>query len=598
MAAPPSFSRASPSALAQQQFAQAAQLHQAGRLDQAQTLYEAVLKALPRHAETLHLLGNLRFQKGDPKRALQLIGKAVDLNPGNPAYRYNRALILQQTGRTEEAAAAFGSVTALDPHDADAWAGRGEMLLLLGRAQPALESLDRASALRPATADLHMNRGVALRALGRLDEALAAQDRALAAGPSGAEAWSNRGNVLQDLGRLEDALASHDRALALKPGHVDAWLNRGNALRGLGRLEDALVSLDRALALDPGSADGHYHRGLVLTDLRRLDEAETALDRAIALRPDHAWAALSKATIPLLRGDFARGWPLYEARRRLNPDAGPRALRRPPWLGETPLQGRTILVHAEQGLGDTLQFCRYAAPLAERGTRVILQVQEPLLGLLEGLQGVAVLLAQGQTSPAFDLHCPLLSLPLALGTTLETIPAQRAYLAARPDKVQTWAAALGPRTRPRIGLAWSGRAEHNNDRSRSLPLAELIPQLPGRFDYVSLHQEVRPSDQAALAANPRIRFFGPQLADFTDTAALVSLMDVVVSVDTSIAHLAGALGMDTRLLLARIGQDWRWLLDRTDSPWYPTMTLYRQDADCGWAGSLAAVWRDLAIQPQ
>ena len=440
-----------------------------------------------------------------------------------------------------------------------------------------------------------MNRGVALRALGRLEEALAAQDRVLALDASAAESWSNRGNVLQDLGRLEEALTSYDRALALQPGRIDAWVNRGNALRGLRRLDDALASLDRAIALNPDDADGHYHRGLVLTDLRRLEEAEAALDRALGLQSDHPWAALSKAMIPLLRGDLARGWPLYEARRRTDPDGGPRALRRPPWLGDTPLQGRTILVHAEQGLGDTIQFCRYAALLAERGARVILHVQEPLLGLLKGLQGVDVLLAQGQTPPPFDLHCPLLSLPLALGATLETIPAQRAYLAPRPDKVQAWAAALGPRTRPRIGLAWSGRAEHNNDRSRSLALAELVAQLPPGADYVSLQQEVRPSDQAALAANPHIRFFGPRLTDFTQTAALVSLMDAVVSVDTSIAHLAGALGADTRLLLACIGQDWRWLLDRADSPWYPTMTLYRQGADCGWAEPLAAVWRDLAI---
>jgi hypothetical protein len=363
-------------------------------------------------------------------------------------------------------------------------------------------------------------------------------------------------------------------------------------LRDLKRLDEALASYDQAVALWPDDADAHYHRGVVLTDLRRLDEALAAYDRALALRPNDAQAALNRAMVLLLMGDFRRGWPAYEARRRL--PRAPEAPPSPPWLGQTSVAGRAILLQAEQGLGDTIQFCRYAAVLAGEGARVILQVQPPLLGLLRGLDGVDRLIADGDATPPYDLHCPLMSLPLALGTTGESIPALPAYLKADPAKAQAWEAVLGPRRARRVGLVWSGRAEHANDATRSLPLAELMAGLPPGLDYVSLQKEVRPSDEAALAAHPRVRHFGARLEDFTDTAALVSLMDVVVSVDTSLAHLAGALGQDVRLLLPRIGQDWRWGLDGRATPWYPSMTLYRQGADLGWAPPLAELTSDLA----
>jgi hypothetical protein len=293
----------------------------------------------------------------------------------------------------------------------------------------------------------------------------------------------------------------------------------------------------------------------------------------------------------LMAGDFERGLPLYERRAKLAPKS---ARDRPPWLGDQPIEGTTVLVWAEQGLGDTLQFCRWVPLLAERGARVVLQAQRPLLPLLQSLSGVDALVAQDEATPAFDLHLPLMSLPLASGTRPGAIPAPAAYLAADPGRLEAWSQRLGPRSRPRVGLVWSGRAEHRNDRHRSLPLARLLAALPPGLGYVSLQQEVRPADQAALAARPEVRHFGGELKDFADTAALVSLMDVVVSVDTSLAHLAGALGKDTRLLLSRIGQDWRWLTGRAETPWYPAMRLYRQGADCDWAGPLADVGADLA----
>jgi tetratricopeptide (TPR) repeat protein len=368
-------------------------------------------------------------------------------------------------------------------------------------------------------------------------------------------------------------------------------VNRSNALRELGRLAEALAGYERAIALQPAYADAHHHRGVLLLDLQRLPEAVAAFDTALSLRPGFAEAGRAKSMALLLTGDFERGLPLYEWRARLAPEA---AQGHAPWLGETPIEGRTVLVWAEQGLGDTLQFCRYVPLLAERAARVVLQAQAPLLPLLKGLAGVDAVIPLGEAPPPFDDHVPLMSLPLAFGTRLGSIPAPPAYLAADPAKTDAWSQRLGQRARPRIGLVWSGNPDHRNDRHRSLPLARLLAALPAEFDYVSLQKEVRPGDQATLDVHPELRHFGGDLRDFSDTAALVSLMDVVVSVDTSLAHLAGALGKDTRLLLSRIGQDWRWLTGRADTPWYPTLRLYRQGADGSWDRPLGDVSGNLS----
>ena len=317
--------------MTQAPFARAQALHQSGRLDEARALYEQVLAAEPRHAEALHLLGYLWFQKGDGARALDLIGRAIALQPANPGYRYNRALILKETGRLEDAAADFREVARLQPSDADAWSDLGETLLSLGRPDDALAAWDRALALRPSPA-LDANRGVALRQLGRLDEALVAQDRALALGPADAEAWSNRGNVLKDLGRLEEALASFDRALTLRPRMPGALVNRANVLRDLARLPEALAGYDQAIALDPAYPEAHHHRAVLMMDLQRPTEAVAGFDRAIALRQPYTEAEAARAMALLLAGDFERGWPAYEHRRLVPPEA---AEGRAPWAASS-----------------------------------------------------------------------------------------------------------------------------------------------------------------------------------------------------------------------------------------------------------------------
>ena len=336
----------------------------------------------------------------------------------------------------------------------------------------------------------------------------------------------------------------------------------------------------------PDYADAHYNRGIVLQVMKHPEAAVLSFDRAIALRPDYAAAWWNKSLTLLQNGRFAAGLPLYEWRWKLDKlKAAQRVFPQPLWLGNTPIAGKTVLLHSEQGLGDTLQFCRFAPLVAARGARVLLQVQAALVPLLQGLEGVSEVIAEEAVLPAFDCHCPLLSLPLALGTTLDTIPRNTPYLKAEPARLREWAARLGERRAPRVGLVWSGNPLHPNDRRRSLALANLfawgLDALQDEFEFISLQKDVPARDRAFLEGNTALRHFGEALRDFGDTAALCGLLDLVVCVDTSVAHLAGALGRPVWTLLPH-NADWRWLLDRDDSPWYPGMRLMRQRRTGDW----------------
>ena len=373
-----------------------------------------------------------------------------------------------------------------------------------------------------------------------------------------AEAHFNRGNVLKQLEQWNAALAGYDRAIAIKPDFSEAHFNRGFVLKELGQVDAALASYNRGIAIQPGFAEGHHNRAI-------------------------AW---------LLGGNFEAGWVEYEWRWKSK--RGPhtpekRPFPQPLWLGKESLAGKTILLHSEQGLGDTLQFCRYAKRVAGLGAKVILEVQPPLLTLLAGLEGVSQLVGRGDALPGSDYQCPLLSLPLAFNTALHDIPSAARYLQSDPAKIAHWHTVLGEKRRPRIGLIWSGNPAHTNDHNRSIPLANLMDHLPAECQYIGLQKELREADVGCLNANPAIVNFAE---DFSDTAALCECMDLVISVDTSVAHLSAALGLKTWILLP-FNPDWRWLLDRNDSPWYPSVTLYRQQQSGDWSGVLKQVAADL-----
>ena len=410
------------------------------------------------------------------------------------------------------------------------------------------------------------------------------------------ETHYNRANVLRRLNRHADALDSYGRALALRPDFGGARNNRGATLMDLQRHIEAVEDYDRAIALDPGHANAHFNRGNALRDLHRHGEAVESYERAIALRPDFADARWNLANCRLSLGQFALGWADFEWRWKTERKARERRhFAQPLWLGDGSLENKTILLHFEHGLGDTLQFCRYAKLVAAQGATVILEVQPPLLPLLSGLEGTAAVLPSGAALPAFDYHCPLMSLPVAFQTDLSSIPATIPYLHSDPSRVAAWETKLGPRTKPRVGLVWSGSNSIRND-PRSVALEQALSLVSDQAEWISLQKEVRPADAALLAANPRVRHFGDELNDFGDTAALVQSMDIVVTVDTSVAHLAGAMGKPVWILLPFNSALWTWMLEREDSAWYPTARLFRQPRIGDWASVLGRVEENLQRQ--
>ena len=534
------------------------QLHQKGQLAQARAAYEEVLRMQPRHCDALHLLGAIAIQSRDPARAVELMGKAVEINPRFVEAHTNLAAALMEINRPLEA----------------------------------LTRCNQAIAIRPDYADAHSNRGLALQQLQRLEEALNSYDQALALKPDHVDAHCNRGTVLVELHRLDEALRSYDQAIAIDPACVEAFCNRGIARKKRHHYAAALADYEQALAIAPRHLKSHFNRGLVLQNMQRLQEAMDSFDQAIAIRPDYMNAYFSKSLTCLLAGQLQQGWKLYESRWQYDGGFSPRPFAQAQWSGAEKLLGKTILLHAEQGLGDCLQFCRYAKLVKSRGARVLLEVPPPLTSLLANLEGVDAVLTKGQPLPAFDCHCPLLSLPLAFQTGLDSIPSPGAYVQSSASQRHQWSQRLGAKTRPRVGLVWTGSTLHKDDQNRSLPLTLLLHYLPASVDYVSLQKEVSPADRELLRSSA-IPHFGELLHDFSDTAALCELMDVVLSVDTSVAHLVAAMGKSTWIVLP-YAPDWRWLLNRDDSPWYASARLFRQTEPGQWGAVLGRVAKDLA----
>jgi tetratricopeptide (TPR) repeat protein len=606
--------------------------HQAGNNERAVELIEKAICRQPASAKFLNNLGETHRALGRLEDALACYGKALAIEPSHFGALVNRGNALQQLGRHEEAIACYDRALAIQPGDAAAWNNRGAALKELRRYGEAAASFLRVVSLRPDYVEAHRNLGNALWDQDRLEEALACYDRALAIEPGHAGALMNRGNALQRLKRYDEAVASYRQVLSANPEFAVAHCNLGIALRDQGRLEQAIASYQRALSLDSQSAQAHFGLGNALKDQGKLEEALASYGRALALKadfvdalnnrsaallalnrcqealasyekvlaiePGYAVAHANLGACRLLVGDFEGGWPEYEWRWRSEHYlSAPREFLQPLWLGKEDIAGKTILLHAEQGFGDTIQFARYVEAVARRGATVILEVQPALLSLLSGIAGASRLVGRGEPLPHFDVHCPLLSLPLAFGTRLQTIPAAVPYLGPAAANVRRWRDKLGASGVPRVGIAWSGNPDNPNDRNRSMALRKLMALQIPEARLISVQKEVRPADAKVLAANPHIGDFGTRLGDFSDTAALLSLMDVVVSVDTSVVHLAGALGKPVWVLLP-FAPDWRWLMDREDSPWYPTARLFRQPGVGDWDSVVNRVKRELQRLPR
>ncbi len=562
------------------------------RHDEALASYDAAIALKPDYAEALNNRGNTLRALRRTDEALASFERALALRPGYPQALNNRGNALIELGRFAQALASYDQALALRPDYIDALINRAGALRRLDRPADALASYAGALAIDGKRVDALIGQGNLLHALGRFAEALASFERVLAIRPDYAEILNNRGNALWCLRRPAEALMSYDAALALKPDYPQAHNNRGNALLDLNRPADALASFDAALARKPDYADALVNRGNALGSLNRAAEALASFERAISIDPDLAEAHWNKGLLCLSLGDFAAGWRGYEWRHR-RADAVPRDFAQPQWRGED-LRGKTILLHAEQGFGDTIQFVRYLPMVAGLGGKIILEVPDSLMPLLGAVEGVAALVSRADALPGFDLHCPLLSLPLAFGTTLTTIPAPAQYLRVPTERIEKWRARLTGAAAPRIGLVWSGKPTHMNDHNRSIALARLAPLLavPG-CQFVSLQREYREADLATLDNFPALLRLEHELADFADTAAAVAQLDLVIAVDSAVAHLAGAMGKPVWILLPRV-PDWRWMLDREDTPWYPSARLFRQPAIDDWDSAIARLAGELA----
>ena len=538
---------------------QAAREHQkAGALQQARQAYEDILTQEPAHAGSLHMLGLIHAQTGQAQQGVDLLCRALELEPTN----------------------------------AQAYYGLGFAMCKLKQFVAGIECYDKAMALRPQFAEAACDKGSALIELNRCAEAVESFDLAIGWRPDYAEAYVYRGNALRGLQEDARAIQSFEAGLAINPAFASGHLNLGNALLAQGDYEEALASYDRAIALRPGDAMAYSNRSGVLKHLLRFDEALRSCESAIALAPDIAFGHWNHSLLLLLLGDLRAGFEKYHMRWQTDTfQVIRRKFPEPMWLGQENLKGLSLLIHTEQGLGDTIQFARYAQVLAERGARVVFEVEPALYDLLRTLPGVDTLVRQRDPLPAFDLYCPLMSLPIGCGTTLETVPCAVPYLRTNPAKVWAWQDRLGPKTRPRVGLVWSGSTTHQADHLRSLMLSDLLDSLPAEFEYISLQKEVRSADMVAVQASG-MAHYGDDLLTMDDTAALCACMDLVIAVDTSVAHLVGAMGLPVWVLLPHM-PDWRWLLERSDSPWYPSARLYRQERAGDWSAPLAQVQADL-----
>lgn len=590
--------------------------HRDGRLDDAERGYRATLNVDPAHVDALHLLGVLRHQLGQHAEAADLVGRAVDLRPqdaalqlnlGNalkalgqldgaierfrnaltlapafPLAHYNLGNAYALAGRHEDAADAFQKSLRLQPDNASSHNNLGNALHALGRHEEAIASFQRALELQPGHAGAHNNLGMALNALGKADEAIVQFSAAIAAQPRFVAAHFNLANTLDATGQHEQALSEFEAVLALQPQLPPALFGLGNALAALGRHREALPRFERVVGLDPKFALAWLSLGTTHHALGAHEAAGRAFDQALRLRPDLASAHMNRALAWLTLGDFARGLPEYEWRLRTMAQRGIQTL--PRWQGE-PIEQRTLFVHAEQGFGDTLHFVRFVPLAAQRAARVVLEVQPQLVPILApaALEWRVTLIAQGTPRPPADLQCPLLSLPLALGTQLETIPARTPYLSVPQTYKRKWRGSLGGHAKRKIGLAWSGRIQQQENRTMPLAALEPLFALEG-IDWIILQPNLSAAECATLETHPRAGFihrFDKRIGDFADTAAIIERLDAVVSIDTSIAHLTGALRKPLWLMLP-FAADWRWFLGDSRSPWYPGTRLVRQPKPGAW----------------
>jgi Flp pilus assembly protein TadD len=567
-----------------------------GQPDEAIAAYHQAIALKPNYAEAHNNLGIALMDKGQLDEATAACRRAIKLKPNYAEAHNNLGNSFQIKGQTEEAIAAYRQAIALRPNYAKAVGNLGKVLKEKGKLDEAIAAYRQAIVLNPNYAETHNNLGIALTDKGQLDEAIAAYRQAIKLKPNFAEAHNNLGFSLRDKGQHEEAMVACRQAITLKPRFPEAHSNLGNALRDKGLLDEAIVAYRQAIMLRPGFSEAMSNLGNALRDNGQLEEAVDSYRRAIALKPDLADAHYNLALTLLLCGDFQPGWEEHEWRWKCtNFPSARRNFSQSQWNGGA-LETCTLLLHTEQGLGDAIQFIRYLPLVVQRGGKIIVECRAELQRLLRTMHEKCKILARGEPLPAFDLHCPLLSLPLVFGTMLDNIPKTVPYLHADMQDAKKWQERMDGQLPivkvVKVGLVWAGKLKP--DPNRSMKLSSLAPlgQVPG-VRFFSLQKGTAAAEAKTPPTGMELVDWTSELKDFADTAALIANLDLVISIDTSVAHLAGAMGKPVWTLLP-FNSDWRWLLERQDSPWYPTMRLFRQETPGDWQTPIQKLTEELS----
>ncbi|BAK78191.1 TPR repeat-containing protein [Pseudogulbenkiania sp. NH8B] len=582
---------------AEAQFTRAVNFLRRGDASSARPLMTKVVRAYPQSAPAHFMLGIACAMLSDNKRALECFDRAVEVDSSFIDAYINKGVVLKKMAFYDAAVACYDRALVINPRSAESYNNRGSAYLGLGRLHEAVEDFNHAITLNPTYADAYCNMGGALADSDAFAEALSMLDRAIELAPAMAEAHLNRGNALNGLRRFEEAVVSYEQALKLRPNYSEALCNRGHSLVELNRYEDALHSYNQAIKLEKNYASAFNGKAKSLVGLKKIDEALVCYERAIELKPEDALYEWGKALLLILQGNYEEGWRLYESRKRHKKFKENicriQDFAQPLWLGEVNLSGKTILLHHEQGLGDTLQMLRYVPLLAKFGGDVVVQVPASLVQIAASADPAARIVAKGNPLPEFDLQCSFMSLPGMFRTTLDTVPSAVPYLQASKSSKQYWHQKLGDKSKYRIGLVWSGSAQHRNDHNRSIPLMALLPLLDIDAEFFSLQNEYREADGEVLRQKGQIQDHAKELGTFNDTAGFIEQLDLIISVDTAIAHLAGALGKPVWLLLP-YSPDYRWGLEQSESAWYPSARLFRQPRAEDWESVVQTVANEVS----
>ncbi|MBM4146647.1 MAG: tetratricopeptide repeat protein [Nitrospira sp.] len=566
--------------------------YQNGNFKQSEEICRTIIELQPENAFVLNFLGVLLYQQGNYDSAIDYIKKALQFDPYNPDSYDHLGSALKANGRLDEAIMYYQKAIGLKPHSADIYFNLGNTFVMKRQLDEAIVSYREAVKLNPDFSAAYNNLGNVLKEKKQYDAAIANYQMTIEINPDLADAYYNLGNIYQEKGEYDKAAMHYQKTLKVIPSHFDSCMNLGTVFNKQGKLDEAIKFYQKAIELNANFAGSYYNLGVALQDQGDIDNALQAYKKTIELDPDFAEAHFSISLINLLLGNFKEGWKGYEWRWKLK-EAYQRNFYQPMWDGSD-IKGKTILLHAEQGFGDTIQFIRYAPLVAQRGVKVIVECQKELTSLFKNVEGIHQVISHGESLPYFDVRCPLLSLPAVFDTTTENIPAKIPYIAVEMNFIDKWRKKVEIRdSQMKIGLAWAGRATARKESYRACSLEMFAPF--ARLSNVIFYslQKGKASEQTVNSPfGMKLIDYTKEIEDFSDTAGLMYHLDIVISVDTAVAHLAGALGKPVWTLIP-FAPDWRWSLNRDDCPWYPTMRLFRQTAPGDWSSVIDKIYNEL-----